>query len=432
MCRIKIRIFLLVAVLSMPALCFSQISSLNTYSPYTIYGLGDLHNTATAATSAMGGIGTAYWDPYTVNVANPASHAAVNRNSFIFNFGLSGKQSYLKESGGGSTAHNTFNIDNIAVKFPLYKGIGFSVSMTPMSSVGYQIEKDETDPDIITDIGLVKYFYTGEGGITQFKAGVGFKVFEKLSLGADLIYYLGTISREYGNTVTTVTSTSSYGSASVRNREEISKLLFDVGLQYDIIRNTRRFLTFGAIYQPKATLDNKLVKQFGMTTSSDSIYYEEFTNTVKVPDKFSMGIFYRTEKLGIGFDCTFQNWKNSMEMSSIDDVSLSKSNSYNVGFEYTPNRIDIRRALNRWTYRAGFRYTDMYLVKNGHNTSEKAITFGVGIPLKMTSFSSVDVGVELGQRGTTRHQLIKHNYFKVSVGISLFGSDDWFVKRKYY
>ncbi|MCC8088483.1 MAG: outer membrane protein transport protein [Rikenellaceae bacterium] len=426
-----IRIFLFTAALILPIFGYAQSSGLNTFSPYTMYGLGDLEQGGTTATNSMGGIGAALWDPYSVNIMNPASHGAVVRNSFIFSFGLSGKQSYLKDNSG-KTAYNGFNINDIAVKFPLYKGIGLSVSMTPYSSIGYEIEHNETNEDILTDLGLVKYFHTGEGGITQFKLGVGFKVFERLSLGADLIYYLGTITREYGQQITPVNSTESYGSASIRNRHEVSRLLFDVGLQFDIIRNSKRFMTLGATYQPKVTMDDTYSREFGSTGSSDSIYYSETKLPVKIPGKISAGIFYRTEKLGIGFDYTYQDWKNFMEVAEKDNVSFSKVNSYNFGLEFTPNRLDIRSVLKRWTYRAGFKYMDMYTVKNNHDTSQKAITFGVGIPLKMAGFSAIDVGVEVGQRGTTKYGLVKHNYFKISVGLSLFGDDEWFVKRKYY
>ena len=64
-----------------------------------------------------------------------------------------------------------------------------------------------------------------------------------------------------------------------------------------------------------------------------------------------------------------------------------------------------------------------------------AITLGAGFPLRKIkvgetySQSIINVGFEIGQRGTTENQLIQEKYFKAVVGITL--NDRWFIKRKY-
>ena len=99
--------------------------------------------------------------------------------------------------------------------------------------------------------------------------------------------------------------------------------------------------------------------------------------------------------------------------------------------ETLPDRGDIRNLINRITYRAGVRYSDYYLTVKGQEIEDKAITLGLGIPFKRSGFSNLDLGVELGQMGTTKNNLIKETYFRFSIGLSLFGDDFWFVKPKY-
>jgi hypothetical protein len=41
----------------------------------------------------------------------------------------------------------------------------------------------------------------------------------------------------------------------------------------------------------------------------------------------------------------------------------------------------------------------------------------------------VNIGVEIGQKGTTDAGLLKENYTNIMLGFSL--SDVWFIKRKY-
>ena len=422
---------MLAGFLAVPWMAGAQNSSLNTFSPYTFYGLGDLENGGTPATRAMGGIGVAYWNPYAVNLTNPAAYSAIGRQRFIFEFGLSGKSSYLK-SDVAKSAYNGFNVNDVAVQFPLYKGIGFAVSVMPVSSVGYRAEYQETNEDIIADVGHVMYKYNGDGGVTQFKGGVRIRVFKGFSLGADFIYYLGTITRYAGVVITPVLGSSdSPGNVTLRKREEISKPLFDVGMQWDVLRTDERVLTLGAVFQPQVKLNNKTIREVTVSTSTDSISTRTERTPLTLPDLYKAGIYYRTERFGAGFDYSYQDWKDAFSIPQEDRVSLDAAQSFRVGLHYTPNRFDIRRALNRWTYRLGFRYEDQYLVMNGRKLHDMAVTFGVGIPVRATSMSEVSVGVELGRRGKTSYGLIRENYFRVSVGFSLFGEDYWFVKQKY-
>ena len=97
--------------------------------------------------------------------------------------------------------------------------------------------------------------------------------------------------------------------------------------------------------------------------------------------------------------------------------------------------------MNRWSYRLGFRFGDYYMRINEHNIYDKAITAGVGIPLRSAFMgtSAINVGVEFGWRGRTQDgmigtrqfRMVQEKYFKISVGLSLFGEDDWFKRFKY-
>ncbi|MDE5944638.1 MAG: hypothetical protein K2G93_03520, partial [Rikenella sp.] len=86
-----------------------QMSSLNAFSPYTMYGIGDMAVGGSAFNRAMGGVGIAGRDPHAFNYRNPASMSVLPRQSAIFNFAGEGKNIYAKD-GNTSTSYNTFNI----------------------------------------------------------------------------------------------------------------------------------------------------------------------------------------------------------------------------------------------------------------------------------------------------------------------------------
>lgn len=409
-------------------------NSLNTFSPFTFYGLGDILPVGTTTTQSMGGIGVAYCSPYEMNLVNPAAYSQIPRQSSIFSFGASGRGIRLKTTEK-KTFDNTFNFDNLAFMLPLGRGFGFAVSVTPFSSVGYATRIEETDPDIITDVGHVTYNYTGDGGVSQIKAGMGVRLFEGFSLGADLVTYLGTISRYSYEAITPVNG-QSFRAVAESNKEEIAHISFDVGFQYNVWRTSNRMLTIGATYQPETSLRNKYKRQIYDVSASDSIYYNDYREKVTLPQKIAGGVYYQTVKFGIGLDYSFQDWKNTYRFAEADRVTLKEMQTVNFGMHYTPNRNDVRRFLNRWTYRAGFRYTDLYMKKDGQAMSEMAITLGVGIPLQQGSFSNLNVGLEIGQRGKTGltpngFPMVKEQYYRISLGVTLFDRN-WFLKVKYY
>ena len=59
-------------------------SSINTFSPYSFYGIGDLENPVTAASRGMGGVGIGFRSDKAMNLQNPASYSAIGRQTALF------------------------------------------------------------------------------------------------------------------------------------------------------------------------------------------------------------------------------------------------------------------------------------------------------------------------------------------------------------
>ncbi len=424
----------MLAVFAPSALRAQHENSLNAFSPYTFYGVGDLQPIGTAAGAAMGGIQEAYWTPYEVNPANPAAYSKITRQSSALSFGLSGKTVRLRTTEA-KTYDNAFNFSNFGLMFPLGQGIGFALNVNPYSSVGYNTRIEETDPDILTDVGHVMYNHNGDGGLTRAKAGIGLQLFKGFSLGADFVTYFGTISR-YASQVVTPVGGQSFRSIEESNRLEVADITMDAGFQYDIWRTANRMLTLGGTFHPETKLKGTFRRQIAVAGQSGSIYSDDWGQEVVLPQKIAGGIYFRSQRFGIGADYSQQDWSGTEHFAEADRVSLKKATNVALGVHYTPNPNDVRRVMNRWTYRAGVRYNDGYLIKDDQPLEEFALTFGVGIPLSQGSLSEINVGVELGQRGRTGRtvhglQLVQEQYVKFSVGITLFDRN-WFMKLRYY
>lgn len=439
--RNKKRFLGIVAILLsvIPASVFAQASSINTFSPYTFNGLGDFTTPGATYMRSMGGVGVGFRSAMLVNPLNPAGLSATGRNTFIFNLGFE-NQNFYSRTAESKTSFNTFNIRDVIVQFPVYKKMGISVGVTPLTNVGYRVEMIETDPNIIANLGQVRYLYAGEGGIAQFKLGYGLEISKGFSLGAELIYYRGSIDRSYGTEIFPVIAGGNFGDVTGIQRERYSRLGTSVGIQYNIIDKDHRLLTFGATFQPKTNLrpdyEHLVVSS---SLFGDTIVNNSGSKDFHLPMMFTTGLFYQTTKVGVGMDYTFQNWTGINTDQQRDGVVFKNNHFVKAGVQYTPNRYDVRSYMKRWTYRAGMRYNNYYMVVNDNTIHDYAVTLGVGIPIRAQGLSCVNVGAEFGTRGSTRtgvfdgrqFQMVKENYFKVSIGLSLFGEDYWFVRHKY-
>lgn len=424
-------------IMSLPMAALAQKSSINTFSPYTLYGIGDLKTPGTAKLRSMGGAGVAFRDnrtnPYdvTMNSLNPASYSAIPRKSFIFNFELEGENNYLKDNNT-KTSHNSFNVRDVSIAFPLAKKLGFGFMVTPYSSVGYKMEEEFDDPEIIGTIGHMVRRYEGEGDITQLKVGLGYELFKNFSIGAEMLYYLGSIDRMLQIDINSYVGESDFYNTYRSKTMDFSRISFGAGFQYDVLSTPKNVLTIGGTYRMGTKLKPKMSDYISSGEFyADTTYFSKGIGDISLADVYTFGVFYHRTKFSVGADYSFANWGSENKGLGQSGMKYVNTNSIKGGLQYTPNRFDVRRYFNRLTYRVGLRYDESYMSFNGKKINDKAVTIGLGIPMKLGSPSNINVGLEFGQKGTKQAGLVKANYFKISVGLSLFGEDYWFMKQKY-
>ena len=399
------------AMLVVPVSAMAQTSSINAFSPYSMYGIGELQTPGVVAQRSMGGVGLGMRSSVMVNPLNPAAYSLTPRQGFLFDFGVEGVNFYNRQqkyADGAQTtsrtSYNTFNFHDIAFQLPLARRLGLGFSLTPYSSVGYRVSADEQSDDVWGNIGRVQYLYAGEGDLTEVKLGIGWEVVKRVSIGVAAQYYWGDIERTYqtvvsnnivnGGSVNTVTGTDSYG---------ISRIKMQLGLQADLIQSERQVLTLGATYD----MGGNLRPSVNQTVVNGDIYGtvvrgDTTRMALKLPVQLGVGLYYQNAKIAAGVDYIYQNWENNESPKSVPgavNVAYKNTNTVKLGFEYTPNRMDIRNYLKRWSYRVGFRYGTYYQTFEGKTLSQYAVTAGFGMPVRFLGRSSIDFGVEFGQRG---------------------------------
>ena len=71
--------------------------ALGTYTPYSLYGIGNIEKQGTAVNRAMGGIGTGLRSNRYINYLNPASITNRDTLSFMLDFGVDQKNIYSSD-----------------------------------------------------------------------------------------------------------------------------------------------------------------------------------------------------------------------------------------------------------------------------------------------------------------------------------------------
>lgn len=403
--------------------------ALGTFTPYSIFGVGDLAKQGNAMNLGMGGIGIGVRNRLFINYLNPASITQRDTMSFMLDFGLEQKNIYNND-GNTKSAYNVFNMHNLVITSPIYKKSALILGITPFSDIGYKFEETETDPAIVAQMGDVKYRKYGTGGLSRAFVGASMMVAKNLSIGAEAAYYFGTIDR-YSTIV--FNSGSSYKNINTGMDYVIGGYSAKFGMQYS--KSFKEYmLTLGATYSLKSKLTGDL-SRYAISESvsgvKDTIYMNTLSDPkMSIPSELSIGFSLRKgEKWMFGADYSRQDWSNISFVSTPGvDFKTSAANSIKAGFEYTPNRYDIRYYFRRCTYRGGVYYDESYFTLGGNKVNAVGITLGMNLPVYQLN-NAIGVAVDFGQRGGLKNSLVRERYVKFVINIHLH--DMWFKKFRY-
>lgn len=393
-----------------------------TASPYSFFGIGDVRYKGTAEMRSMAGIGVEQ-DSIHLNLDNPASFA--NLKLTVFSIGGSYNTNKLKTTTqSASTQRST--LDYLAVGLPMGK-LGFGFGLIPYSSVGYKVES------ITTDSSQNSRRFDGTGGLNKVFLGVGYKITPSLSLGADLHYNFGKIetsSLEF-------TSLIPVGTREM-NSAVLSGFNFNAGLMYQTKINSKLNLYTSLNYSLESTLTSDNTSNIA-TVLIDGDYNTSVVDAADdilakgsmiTPSKVTFGFgFGESKKWLLGAQFSIRDAADLRNTyNSFSNVSFQKFQKISLGGYYIPNYNSFTSYAKRLVYRGGLKFEKTGLVVNSESINDVGLTLGIGFPVT-GSFSNVNLGFELGKKGTTTANLVQENYANFSISLSL--NDKWFEKRKF-
>ena len=391
---------------------------------YSMYGYGLLSDRATSMQKQMGSVGYAMRSGRQINVMNPASYAAIDSLTFLFDIGadmtiLWQKEDDIKEQsfGGG--------LDYITMQFPICKFLGASIGLVPYSYVGYAFG---------TEIQHGAMTNQGEGGINQAYVGLAGKL-GGFSIGANVAYSFGNIINDVFSTPETSGQTLFEHVMQIRDWDIV------IGAQYSAPISRTDRLNLGVTFSPKKTIHGQTwatLQETSRESVADTIAYMNMKGNYYTPLSIGAGIGYSHERVSkwmVEFDVTYQQWSKAKysplyatdnpDNMVFQGMEFKNRTKFALGGEIVPK---VRgNYAQRMAYRAGLYYNNDYLNILGNRLREYGVTAGVGFNTPEGK-TMINLGFEWKHRQAVPNALITENYFNITLGVNF--NELWFWKRR--
>ena len=425
----------LTALLAACATLTAHGQAAGTYTPYSIYGVGDLSQPGSAYSKTMGGAGVALRNNRYLNLTNPAAVTARDTLAFMADFSLYSDNKMFQQQGIKS-ASNTFNINDLAMSFPIWRSSAMMVGIMPYSDTGFGYSFDYTDPMLIGQTGNITYSATGTGSLYKAFAAAGVTFFKRLSLGVQWNYIFGAIDKVYSTSF----NDASYNGILNGTSGKLAGSGFKFGLQYEQPVGPKHSLIIGATYSTAVNLGGTMesYRYSSGSAASDTLSYQldqlGKDSKVRLAGELAVGISFQEKGRWVAtFDYSRSDWTGSgldaaRGFTASKDFSATVAQTFRAGFEIVPNRNDIRYYFNHVAYRIGAYHKTEYYLLNGKQVASTGLTLGVTLPI-VNGYNGLTLGVDLGQRGSLTGDMIRERYINFSIGFNLF--DIWFRKPRY-
>lgn len=402
------------------AIAAGTILGCQAQSAYSMFGYGLLNDNATSAQQAMGGVGYAMRSGRQINVMNPASYAAIDSLTFLFDIGVDLNK--IKSRDGDAMSSNTGGgLEYVNIQFPLGKYMGASLGLLPFSTIQYSF-----GDEIVNGHSA----YQGSGGINQAYIGVAGQPVKGLTVGFNFSYMFGTLLNDiygYG---------TSHGTATLWEKTmEVRDWRLQLGVQYGLKIGSKHQATVGLTYTPsKALLGHTWATRYDINHESNTTPqregYTSLRDKYSLPETWGIGLNYEwNERLMAEFDATYQNWANAKYASiSAEDSNIKFANRYKYALGLQYRHSQRANYLQRINWRIGAYTSRDYVTVQGNHINERGLSCGIGLPTPAGNKTMLNLTFQYIHREGSPAKLISENHFNVSLGINI--NELWFMPAK--
>jgi len=420
------------------ALTAEGIAQALTNSPYSRFGIGDLFEANAIRNQSMGGLNIGSSHSGNINRLNPASYRRLSMTTLEF----SGFTEFLEmKTSTSENRQNASGVNQFAFAFPTNFKASFAFGLSPYSALGYRFQNNY--PITIDTLGGGSFTseytvaYSGSGGLNNFFGGAALTLAKGLDIGLNASFIFG--SNNYAWNVS-FPELQGFKSAHYQRRIYQQGYNLTAGLQYtdtlSLKQDRKIVFKSGFTYDHGAVLNtDKHIT--GININPNNLALDTVSPVVesrtRIPARLGIGIelekylvpgapLDKTSYWSWGMDVSRQDWSDFNFLGI--NPGFRSSLRLVSGGEYIP-RIISKIYLFKMAYRLGAYAEQTHLVVNNVPLNSMGITWGFGFPIPRTA-SKVNLGFEIGRRGTQNQNLISETYYRIRLGLTL--NERWFMK----
>ena len=395
-------------------------------SPYSAFGVGEIHRRTLSRNFAMAGVGTAEFDPISPSVNNPASWSDLRFT--CLDFSMYGQTSLLSETGKRSE-RSTGGLQSLVMVFKKAKPFAVAAGVTPYGQVGYEMIRT----DFMTADGTrfeVRELRRGWGGVNNAFLGASHKgLKQRLSFGLSLHYLFGSMNREWATSLYMVENPVGF-----TQKIRVDGLNLKAGAAF---LDTLKFIKGSPTVRVGATADLSVFHRARRVTELRNPIGSPFADTVafgntalfRPANAFSFGLAVeKSMNYSLAADFQYQPWNND-NFPLTDNVRYGPAYGISLGGEWIPDYRAAKQYLKRMAFRAGAGFDKLYIQVNGQDLYQTRLSLGLGLPLSYRSFTRINVGGEWAYRGQTDYGLVLEHHFRFVLGVSF--TEPWLSPKKY-
>ena len=410
-------------------------------APYSYYGLGQLSQGSINANYGAAHTGICFdtLNSTMLDITNPASYAMLRYTAFdvslaghyaVLNDGTNKQKNFDMSPAYFALGIPIINKNNLNPKDDNFRW-GLSTGLVPYSKVSYYLNQKIENPGADKVAG---YFYKGDGNTYRFFIGNGFK-YKNFYAGIHANYLFGNI--KYRASAYYPDSVVALGTRTIKTYSP-GGLYWDAGLQYDIKIKDKKHLAIGATFQTAQSIKVRRtaiwerINHSGATIDTIGGTHDS-TGVIALPMTYGLGVQWSNgSNFRLALNYKYTQWSAFRFYDRVE--SLQDNWLLSLGTQFVPNATS-SNFMNRCFYRAGFYGGQDFVKINNTSLSVLGVTAGLGMKFNMLVLGRyavpfyVNAGIDIGSRGTLTNGLIKDNYARFQVGVSL--NDQWFIRSKY-
>ncbi len=381
-------------------------------SNYSMFGVGDIRRSASAAYDGLGGTQIAVASPYAVNLLNPAAWSALQTSRLQIGFRFN--QQTISD-GSTSADQNNGKLDGFCLAFSVDTslGAGATFGLRPFSSVNYSLATHFSDSLLGKRIeGSVES--TGNGGLTSVFLGGAIRPFEGLRIGAAVEGLFGTI---ISTVRTTIFDANAYTSLNQRN-DGFKGIGGRFGLMYSPMTN----FTVGISASAYSDININSQTRFSTVSSNeitgDTLFGSE-TQT-QLPASLGIGLSYISGKFLFAADAEAQDF--SVMTYRKGRADFKRMARFSAGVSRLAEHSPGSSFENRIGFNFGIGYQQLYYSVFEKEVDEIYGSFGMQLPISQSAM--FDVALTGGSRGSAANGAVREMFLRFGFSASI--GEIWF------